>query len=72
MQKTILINQLKDWFLGNKQNNLNIGFPNTELSEPSWKRQDIWNIKTKAAFHRYRGGTEEINSIFRVDAFYYL
>lgn len=41
MQKTILVNQLKDKFLGNKQNNLNIGFPNTELSEPSWKRQDI-------------------------------
>lgn len=41
MQKIILVNQLKAWFLGNKQNNLNIGFPNTELSEPSWKKQAI-------------------------------
>lgn len=42
MQKMILANQLKDWFLGNKQSNLNIGFPDTELSLP--RRDRIFEI----------------------------
>lgn len=62
MQRMILVNQIKDWFLRNKQNNLNIGFPATELSLPG--RDRIFEISRLERHFTATEGEQKKETLF--------